>query len=78
MSTNKILAGILTGVAIGILIAPAKGAETRKKISDKVDEASDHLKDVVEKLRNKANGMADQGIDNIEKAEMQIHGALQS
>jgi len=78
MSTNKILAGILTGVAIGILIAPAKGAETRKKISDKVDEASDHLKDVVEKFRNKANGMADQGIDNIENAEMQIHDALQS
>jgi len=41
MSANKILAGILAGVAIGVLIAPAKGAETRKKISRKVDDASD-------------------------------------
>jgi gas vesicle protein len=78
MSANKILAGILAGVAIGILIAPAKGAETRKKISDKVDDASDHLKCMVEKFRSQANEMADRGIDKIEKAESQINDALQS
>lgn len=78
MSANKILAGILAGVAIGILIAPAKGTETRKKISDKVDDASDYLKDVVEKFRNQANEMADRGIDKIEKAEIQFNDALQS
>jgi gas vesicle protein len=78
MSANKILAAIATGIAIGILIAPAKGTETRRKISDKVDDASDYLKDVVEKFRNQANEMADQSIDKIERAESQINDALQS
>ena len=78
MSANKILAGILAGVAIGVLIAPAKGAETRKKISRKVDDASDYLQDVVERFRDKVNEMADREIDAIENADAQIHDALQS
>jgi gas vesicle protein len=76
MSTNKLIAGILAGVAIGILIAPAKGSETRKKISSKAGDASDYLKDVVESIREKINQLADNEIDAIENAEAQINDAL--
>lgn len=76
MNTNKLIAGILAGVAIGILIAPAKGSETRKKISAKVGDASDYLQDVVESIRNKMNEIADNEIDAIENAEAQINDAL--
>jgi gas vesicle protein len=54
MSTQNILVGVLTavaaGVAIGLLLAPAKGEETRQKISDT---ASD-LKKKFRRIRNSA------------------------
>ena len=42
MSAQKLLIGVLSGlvagVAIGMLTAPAKGSETRQKISDSAEE----------------------------------------
>lgn len=46
---SKLVFGLLAGAAIGavagILLAPEKGADTRKKIADGVGEAGDNLKD---------------------------------
>ena len=56
MSTQKILAGALAGIAIGILIAPASGSETRKKIS----ETAGNLKDRLRRLRGVANDELDE------------------
>jgi gas vesicle protein len=51
MSAQKILisalSGIVAGVAIGLLVAPAKGSETRQKISD----SAANLKDKLGRLR---------------------------
>jgi gas vesicle protein len=51
MSAQKILisalSGIVAGVAIGLLVAPAKGSETRQKISD----SASNLKDKLGRLR---------------------------
>jgi gas vesicle protein len=47
MSAQKMLIGALTGIVIGILIAPAKGSETRQKIS----ETAENLKEKIRKLR---------------------------
>jgi len=48
MSTGKVLLGILAGVAagglLGILFAPDKGSNTRKKISKKSEDYVDSLK----------------------------------
>jgi gas vesicle protein len=45
---NKFLITVLAGVAIGILIAPAKGSETRKKIQKTLDELANELNKFIE------------------------------
>lgn len=54
MSTGKIIAGVLGGVAVGailgILFAPDKGSETRKKIAQKKNDAIDSIKEKFDNL----------------------------
>jgi len=47
MSLQRLFTATLSGIVIGILIAPAKGADTRKKLNDSVE----HLKDKIRRLR---------------------------
>ena len=41
---SLMMAGVLTGLVIGILFAPYKGSKTRKKIAEKSGELSDGIK----------------------------------
>lgn len=49
MSTGKIVLGVLAGIAagtlIGVLIAPDKGSETRRKIRQKGDDLVEGVKE---------------------------------
>lgn len=53
-STSKIivstLAGVGAGVLIGMLFAPEKGTETRRKIGEKYTDLSDGIKDKITEL----------------------------
>ena len=46
---NKVLIALLAGIAVGMLIAPAKGSETREKIVDGFSGLTDNLSDLKEK-----------------------------
>ena len=61
MDTGKVVLGVVAGVAIGallgVLFAPAKGSETRKKIiragEDNADAIKEKLSDLLESLTEK-------------------------
>ena len=67
MSNGKLVTGILVGAAagaiLGVLFAPDKGTETRKKISKKSSDLTDTLKskysDFVDGIASKFHGAKD-------------------
>ena len=56
MSFQKTMIATLTGVIIGVLIAPAKGSETRQKLAD----SADNIKDKIRRLRGATNEELDE------------------
>ena len=58
----KLLQAVLLGIVIGILIAPDKGSETRRKLAGKLsdfgEDAEDYLADAADNIENKAEDIA--------------------
>jgi gas vesicle protein len=78
MSSSKLLAGVLLGAAagavLGILFAPDKGTETRRKIAEKggnlgdtiktkFNELGEALQEKYDNIRGEANDMIEKGKD---------------
>ena len=76
MSSTKIITALLVGAAAGILIAPDKGAATRRKLSRSVNCLADFIEGIIENARGEANDLADEGIENVERMESQINEVL--
>jgi gas vesicle protein len=59
MSSGKVVLGVLAGLAagalLGVLFAPDKGSETRKKMAEKGGELADGVKDKLNKLIDELN-----------------------
>ena len=78
---GALLLGAAVGGALGILLAPDKGSETRKKILAKSDDLTDSLKEKFQEfldgvksemdiVKNKANVFMGDGIAKAEKFEI--------
>ena len=60
MSDNKkvigsLLLGVAAGAVIGLLFAPEKGSNTRKKISKSTDDLLDQLQDTIDEGKSALN-----------------------
>ena len=70
---GAILIGAAIGGALGILFAPDKGSETRKKISTKGNDLSDAVKDkfskIVDKFKKEVEAIKDQANDFAENGK---------
>jgi gas vesicle protein len=68
-NTGKILtaaaAGIAAGAVLGILFAPDKGCETRKKISDQGKKITDGVKNTFNKEKEKLNNLKESMIQKV-------------
>jgi gas vesicle protein len=62
---TKVILGIVgaaaAGVAIGLLLAPEKGADLRRKIKDTAGDWSDHLTDLFANAKGELENLAKKG-----------------
>ena len=75
-SGTKVLLGILgaaaAGVVIGLLIAPEKGTETRKRIAKTTGDWADQLSNVFKNTRDQYNDLKDKARGMKSAAEQKV------
>jgi gas vesicle protein len=91
MNASKILLSFVTGAAIGaalgILFAPDKGTETRRKISEKSNDMAnslkdnfndfvDGMKDRFSAAKDEAEDVAEKGLSKLNKVKGDARSAL--
>ncbi len=66
MSAQRVLVAALTGfvagVAVGLMVAPASGSETRQRIADSANDLAGGIKNKIRNLR----GKIDEELDDLE------------
>jgi gas vesicle protein len=82
MDDNKglsyFLLGLGVGVAVGIVLAPASGQETRGRIRTKAVEGGDYLRRRSEDLRESAVDLVDRGKTAVGRQREQLNAAVEA
>ena len=65
-----VLSGFVAGVAVGLLVAPTSGDETRQKIADSATDFAGNVKEKFRKFRNRAESeLNDIGVNSYETGQ---------
>ena len=79
---SALLVGAAIGGALGILLAPDKGSETRKKISDKSSDLTGAVKDkfdsIVKKFKKEVDAVKDQASEYVENGKSAVENLKHS
>lgn len=81
------IVGMGIGVAVGLLVAPRSGEETRRILREKADEGTDYVRGRAEEgreyvrrrgeeLRNQAGDIIEKGREVINRQKDQLHAAV--
>lgn len=73
-----ILAGVTTGIIAGLLMAPASGEETRKKLETKVNELAENCCPTVDEAKRQALATVDVIQFKIEKAIKKVNDVIKA
>ena len=65
---NKICVGLLAGIAIGLLLAPAKGSETWRRLVDGLDDYKDKAADEAEDVYESGKSLVKKAGSKMNKA----------
>ncbi|QER42889.1 YtxH domain-containing protein [Thermodesulfobacterium sp. TA1] len=71
------LGGVIVGGIAAILLAPASGAEVRKKIKEEVDEAIEKVKTEAETLKSKAEEITSKAKEVLEAKKEEVKEAIE-
>jgi hypothetical protein len=75
---SKVLTALLAGIAIGILVAPRKGSETRRRILDGAldiqDDINDFIQDTSENISSGLASAENKAKDLLQKGKKQFSG----
>lgn len=69
---NKLFTGFALGLIVGVLFAPDKGTETRKKIATKSGDLKHQFADFIDDLASRFEDKADELEDYIEEKTERI------
>ena len=76
-NSGKILAALLVGAAagaaLGLLFAPDKGSETRKKMAGKASELTDEIKERYNKSKEAVNDIKERMTGKTEEVKNSTH-----
>ena len=75
----KFVLGMLTGIIAGLMLAPASGSETRRRITeganDLVENSREKMQHVSETARQKARQVSNMANEKVQQATDKVHQA---
>jgi gas vesicle protein len=82
MKTSRVVLGVLAGAAvgalIGVLFAPDKGANTRRKIARKGEDIVDDVKDRLDHLKGQATEVVNKFAEKIHSAKEDMNAKAEN